>query len=439
MAMHWQDDPKGVKGLKVAHSTTCPRNTNIDARRCTCPNGPSYRKRMWDPAKSGGKGGATWSATTHDRAEALGASSARKKALAERARVARQSKTFGDVAREWWSGVWAGDIEKRRGGATEWSSTTLAGYRNILFNLLLHPEWGNFDHRPGDLIEPVEWQKFFNRLRKAGPSGKPVGRSRLDEILAVIRSIYHYATLPTRAYWPVDPTTTVQLPPRKKPRRRTVVTITQAKALLEALPVDQRPAYALSIGAGLRRGELARVDWSELDLEAAELLVPAAKSEAGTMRRPAVMKLGVRALAAEWERQGHPRRGLVVQRSVYSGKHAKAAKKAWETLNEARVGRGEEGIPTITLHEGRHTYASTLMASGHTKTELMSWMGHSTLAATEKYLQELPQRADISKAERLHAYEDGFDPPAPRGATDVAALVRQLEEHGYRVERRDAA
>ena len=58
----------------------------------------------------------------------------------------------------------------------------------------------------------------------------------------------------------------------------------------------------------------------------------------------------------------------------------------------------------VTLHECRHTYASYLMAAGYTLREIMEYLGHSSLAATERYVKLLPQPAEGSPAERLNAY-----------------------------------
>jgi integrase len=51
----------------------------------------------------------------------------------------------------------------------------------------------------------------------------------------------------------------------------------------------------------------------------------------------------------------------------------------------------EPPLRRITLHECRHTYASYLMAAGYTLREIMEYLGHSSLAATERYVKLLPQ------------------------------------------------
>ena len=44
------------------------------------------------------------------------------------------------------------------------------------------------------------------------------------------------------------------------------------------------------------------------------------------------------------------------------------------------------------------------MAAGYTLREIMEYLGHSSLSATERYVKLLPQPAEGSPAERLNAY-----------------------------------
>jgi integrase len=58
----------------------------------------------------------------------------------------------------------------------------------------------------------------------------------------------------------------------------------------------------------------------------------------------------------------------------------------------------------ITLHVCRHTYASYLMAAGYTLREIKEYLGHSSPAATERYVKLLPQPEECSPADRLNDY-----------------------------------
>jgi integrase len=77
-----------------------------------------------------------------------------------------------------------------------------------------------------------------------------------------------------------------------------------------------------------------------------------------------------------------------------SGKIAVRARSRWAAA----------GLEPITLHECHHTYASFLMAAGYTLRELMEYMGHSSLQATERYVKLLPPLDERDPAERLNAF-----------------------------------
>ncbi len=93
-------------------------------------------------------------------------------------------------------------------------------------------------------------------------------------------------------------------------------------------------------------------------------------------------------------RQGRREDGAVSAGSVTSGKLAERARRCWAAA----------GLEPITLHECGHTYASFLMAAGYTLRELMEYMGHSSLQATERYEKLLPPLDETDPAERLNAY-----------------------------------
>jgi integrase len=100
----------------------------------------------------------------------------------------------------------------------------------------------------------------------------------------------------------------------------------EAAALLAALEPEDRLPYAIAFYAGLRRCETYRLEWDDVldgDAIATRVIVRRSKSEAGTQRRPPIADNLRTVLAAAWERQGRPRTGKVVDRSVMSGRIAR--------------------------------------------------------------------------------------------------------------------
>jgi hypothetical protein len=134
----------------------------------------------------------------------------------------------------------------------------------------------------------VEWQRWVDALTRAG-----ISRSRIDELLAIVRGVYAYATRSTRRIWTCnDPTRYLDLPARDEQKRMRVAPVPEAHQLLAALPDDVAMPYAIAIGAGLRRSELRLLDWSDVLWDANKVLVRDSKSEAGRLRRAPVSKLG---------------------------------------------------------------------------------------------------------------------------------------------------
>jgi integrase len=327
----------------------------------------------------------TWLASPNEKAEAL---------LHERAAA---GPTFGELADQWWEGVQHGRIGKRR-GQRAYSETTLQGYDRSLRHVL-QPEFGP---RPAGEVSAREWQLFVDRLARDGLS-----RSRIANHLAVVRAIYAWACRPTRHLVAENPTVGVELPPVDEVTRDRAATAEEAEALLEPLSPDDRVPFALAFYAGLRRSEMDRLEWQDVDLERLWLVVRKSKSDAGTGRRlPIAAPLKPVLLRASML-QRRPAHGRVLGRvSLTSGRLMPRARKAWAAAVGAAEQRGQEIVlEPIGLHECRHTYASFLMAAGYTLRELMEYMGHSSLQATERYVKLLPAPAGPDgAADRLNAY-----------------------------------
>jgi len=366
-------------GVYVRHQARCPA-APTDGARCRCQ--PSYRGRRWEPQQHR----MVWSDTFKQRAEVLSwlAATLKGQEAVEEAEAA--GPTFRELATQWLDGVRTGAVGRRRGKkGIGYSPTTLEGYERSL-RYVLTPEFGA---RPAGEIDDREWQTWVDRLSREGLS-----RSRIANHLAVARAIYGWASRPTRRLVERSPLLGVELPPNDEKPRTRVANADEAAALIAALDPGDRVPYALAFYAGLRRAEIKRLDWPDVELEGYRLVVRKAKSQDGTGRRPPIAETLRPILLGEFMRQGRREGGAVSAVSVMSGKIAERARQRWAAA----------GLEPITLHECRHTYASFLMAAGYTLRELMEYMGHSSLQATERYVKLLPPLDETDPAERLNAY-----------------------------------
>ena len=366
-------------GVYVRHRTNCPAGESATAR-CRCE--PSWRGRRRNPRT----GKSEWSSTFRARAEVLSWLGAAKKGAEAIAEEVDRGPTFGELAQRWWEGIESGSIGKRKGGGgSGYSETTLKGYERTLRKRLL-PEFGG---RYAAEITEVDWQLWVDRLSQEGLS-----RSRIANQRSVVSAIYGWASRPTRRLVPGNPMKAIELPPNDEKPRTRVAPLEEAEQLLAVLEPDYRIPYALAFYAGLRREEIYRLRWEDVELDGYRLVVRKSKSAAGTNRRPPIAEPLREILRAAALRNPSDDADPVSVVSVMSGKHAAHAKKAWERA----------GLNPITLHECRHTYASFLMAAGYTLKELMAYMGHADLQMVNRYVKLLPQPEEHDPAERLNDY-----------------------------------
>jgi integrase len=383
-------------GVYVRHKNDC--RAAFGEGRCSCE--PSYRGKRRNPAT----GKPEWSKTSKDRSEILtwlGAGEKAKPAVVERA---EEGRTFGALADEWIEGVAAGRIQRRRRGKPEpYAPTTIPGYRRDL-SYLLKPKFGE---RGADGIDEREWQAFFDELARAGLS-----YSRLANVKAVAGSIYAWALHRTRRHVASNPLAYVDLGPNLGTRRERVALAEEAAHLLSALTAEDQVPYAIAFYGGLRRGEIQRLEWVDVEMiddkPGVWLRVASAPGKSGEGRRLPIAEPLRAILLRAYQRQGRPTRGRVCEVSVMSGKIAERAMRAWgwdrdSSDDEWRRERAD-ALKPITLHECRHTYASFLMAAGYSLREIMEFMGHADLVTTDRYVKVLPQPAEADRSDRLNAY-----------------------------------
>src|SRR3954470_4081079 len=200
--------------------------------------------------------------------------------------------------------------------------------------------------------------------------------------------------MPTGKLVARNPVRLVELHPRDEKPRTRIASVIVAGRLLAVLRPDDAVPYAIAMYAGLRRQEIQRLRWEDLDLGRHWLTVREAKTEAGTGRRVPLAEPLEQILLASADRPGSAPRARVARVSVMSGKLAERATAAWT----------EAGLRRMPLHECRHTFASMLMAAGCTIKEIMVFMGHADLQTVQRYIKLLPQRDERSPIDRLDNY-----------------------------------
>jgi integrase len=214
----------------------------------------------------------------------------------------------------------------------------------------------------------------------------------------------------------IDPTEGLELR-RPDGRRDRIADPAEATVLLAALSDDDRALWACALYAGLRRGELRALRWSDIDTDQNVIRVArgwdaiegeqTGKSAAANRRVPILNPLAdeLTAYKRRTQRDGADLVfGMTATKPFNPESVRRRALASWDAENAKRIEgaddpAGVELLAPITLHEARHTCASLLIAAGVNAKALSVIMGHSTIAMTfDTYGHLMPGGLDEAAA-----------------------------------------
>jgi len=168
---------------------------------------------------------------------------------------------------------------------------------------------------------------------------------------------------------------------RKRPVRETrlrALTHAEYLRLDAALPSYLRPPVAFSLATGLRKSNVLGLTWSQVNLQAATVLIYGDQAKAG---KRLVLPLSAWALEVL-----NAQRGLH-DTLCFPGAHGQAIiehKRAWTTA------LGSAGIEGFRWHDLRHTWASWAAAAGVSLLELQQLGGWASLEMVQRYAHLSP-------------------------------------------------
>jgi integrase len=408
-------------GLRIRHSRPC---NSTSGHSCNCA--PSVEAWAWDK-RSGKKIRKTFAGT--------GAIAAAKSWRADASGAVRRGTmrapsqvTLRQAAAQWLEGAKSGGIRNRSGD--EFKPSTIYSYEHSL-NLRILPVMGGAKLCD---ITRTDLQDFADRMLAEG-----LDASTIRNTLMPLRAILGRAL--KRGEIAVNPTTALDLP-AVRGRRDRIVNPSEATELLEALPLEDRALWATALYAGLRRGELLALRWSDVDLAAGLIRVErsfdprsgqtvAPKSHAGTRRVPILAAL--RDYLDKHKLHADDSTGLVFGRpggrpfnhsSVLLRATAGWRAAAIEKARKAGASKDEldelakQSFDALTLHEARHSFASIMIAAGVNAKALSTYMGHSSVTITYDRYGHLMPGSEEEAAQQADAY---------LARADTAARIGQLD------------
>jgi integrase len=305
--------------------------------------------------------------------------------------------TVNEAATSFIEGAKDGSVLDRAG--KRYKPSSIRNYQGWLDRYVL-PQLG--DRRLGD-VRRRDVQDLVDRLIGRGLAGSTV-RNALDPLRRIMDRALK------RDQIAVDPTDGIDWPATSRTRDRVADPI-EAAALIEALPSKDRALWATALYAGLRAGELRALRVRSVDLDARVIRVVAGwddaegeievKSRSGVRTVPIIAELRPLLLAhlMATGRRGTPD-ALVFGRTdtdpFLRSTPRSRARRAWKAA----------GLEPITMHECRHSYASTMVAAGVDPGEVMRRMGHSTIAMTlDRYTHGLKGN-EADTATKVQAFID---------------------------------
>lgn len=266
-----------------------------------------------------------------------------------------------------------------------------------------------FGDRPLARIRLSDLQGWVTGLEKTHRLKPSTIRTMFNTVRAVFRAAVADRVIA------VSPTTGVALP--EVPRRKVVpLTVDQVRALAAAMPDQYRALVILGAGTGLRPGELFGLQVRHVDFFKKVVRVeqqvqqvkgggtrvcpPKTKESERVVPLPDVV---LHALVAHLKAFPagpddflfqDPKGGAVVASRLMDS--------AW------RPARKKAGLPAVTMHQLRHTYASLLIAAGESVKVVSERLGHTNAAMTlNVYSHLFPDSEDKTR----RAIDGAFSAP----------------------------
>ena len=293
----------------------------------------------------------------------------------------------------------------------EYLEEWLAGKRSLRASTL-----SSYEHHVSAYLVPYLGQVLLADLRschidamyrsiEAGNAGRqrPVSVSTLHRVHATLMSALNTAV--KRGLIGVNPAATVELPRVHRSEASVWTTEEARRFLVEARADRWYLVYRLLLVAGLRRGEVLGLRWSQVDLDAAMLRIDRqlVLVDGRTVQGPPKSRSGTRTVQLDAETA----RLLTGQGANATGEYVFGHDGG--PLDPAAVSRHfsvlcrRVGVPVIRLHDLRHTSASLGLASGESLFEVSRRLGHSSIRITADTYSHICPETSRTAVERLAA------------------------------------
>ena len=313
--------------------------------------------------------------------------------------VLPQSMTVGEWLEEWMTNV----VAPTRAASTEY------GYRNIVENHLV-PALGEVAL---ERLTPRHVQKYYTDLLAQGLSPNTVRRHH-DLLSTALRMAQRQGLLCTEVMAAVTPPRQV----KKEPKFYTPEEVRALYAAAESSWLE--PVIKLAGFLGLRREEICGLKWSSVDFARHNIIIKEARTSVGShvVEKETKNTSSVRVLYLPEELQQYLRAEQARQQA--RGGDESGTQDGYVVVDRLGkpcspnvISRGfqrlirRSGLPEITLHGLRHTFATVASAQGVPLFEISKALGHSTPTTTGRIYTHLMDSAQTSAISSVAAAIQG--------------------------------
>jgi integrase len=368
-------------GIEVRHKRAC---ASRNGGRCNCQ--PTYQASVWSARKS-----KRIRKTFPTLAEARAWRSETQTGVRRGTLQAPVHTTVGDAAEDLVAGMKSGRIRTRSGDL--YKPSAIRSYEAALRDHIVP----RLDRTRLADVQHHDVQRIADALLAEGRDPSTI-RNALMPMRVIFRRAIEDGDLT------VSPCAHLRLP-AVRGRRERIASPEEAEWLLSALPGLDRAIWATALYAGLRRGELMALRWTDVDLANGVIRVERAydekahvevepKSRAGRRTVPIVGAL--RDLLVVHKANQERRDGLVFggDTPFHPSNLWRRAQRAWKRA----------GLEPIGLHEARHTFASVLIAAGVNPKAITTYMGHASIQTTYDLYGKLMPGSEAEAAALVDAY-----------------------------------
>ena len=268
-------------------------------------------------------------------------------------------RTFAEVLKEF--------LEK----GARWSETTRRGNRALLEKLK-----AEFGDRPVIDINAAEIEAYLARRRDEGLS-KATRNRYLCTLKVIFKKAHEWGYAPRNV--------AAELKTEREGRKQPMpFTRDEVRLLLAELEPQQRRIAEVYLQTGMRRGELIKLQWSDVDWEALTIAVRAPKNDDD---RTIPMSNRVYEILQEVRRERAAGPTLPMSRQVFG-----LSADIWRALRRAVDRTGlEEGRRHRLQHRLRDTAATTLLDAEVPLDRVQAILGHRDIGMTRRYAETRPE------------------------------------------------